>query len=204
VLAELAVRRGDADARERVADLAAHADRAAEPQRIAPVIELTTELALTDGVPIPGERFEQLAEQMRAHGGLRGRYAVRLAAWAAVAGIDIELDWPASGPYAAMLRRDWPAAADAFGELAWMYDRALMLSLLEHEEALVEAIQIARGLGAGPLTKRVTARMRKLGLRVPHGRERRRSPTRPDSPLASWRSWPSSPRGLPTRRSPSG
>ena len=70
VLAELAVRRGDADARERVADLAAHADRAGEPQRIAPVIELATELALTAGGPVPGERFEQLAEQMRAHGGL--------------------------------------------------------------------------------------------------------------------------------------
>ena len=115
VLAELAVRRGDADALERLADLAEHADRAGEPQRIAPVIELRTELAVTDGGPFPSEGFEQLANHMRAHGGLRGRYAVRLAAWAAVAGIDIELDWPASGPYAAMLRRDWQAAADAFG-----------------------------------------------------------------------------------------
>ena len=32
------------------------------------------------------ERFERLAELMRAHGGLRGRYAGRLAAWAAVGG----------------------------------------------------------------------------------------------------------------------
>jgi predicted ATPase/DNA-binding CsgD family transcriptional regulator len=169
VLAELAVRRGDADARERVADLAAHADRTGEPQRMMPVVELTTELALTGGGPITGERFGQLAEQMRAHGGLRGRFAVRLAGWAAVAGIDIEPERPASGPYAAMLRRDWPAAADAFGELGWVYDRALMLSLLDHESALAEALEIARGLGAAPLTKRVTARMRTLGLRVPHG-----------------------------------
>jgi DNA-binding CsgD family transcriptional regulator/tetratricopeptide (TPR) repeat protein len=169
VLAELAVRRGDADARNRLTDLAAHADRAEEPQRIMPVIELMTELSLTGGEPTPDERFEQLAGQLRARGGLRGRFAVRLAAWGAVAGIEIEVEAPASGPYAAMMRRDWRAAADEFGELGWVYDRALMLSLLDDQGALVEAIQIARRLSAAPLMKRVTARMRELGLRVPRG-----------------------------------
>jgi DNA-binding NarL/FixJ family response regulator len=51
-----------------------------------------------------------------------------------------------------------------------MYDRALMLSLLEEEDALVEAIDIARRFGAEPLTRRVAGRMRELGLRVPLGR----------------------------------
>jgi len=74
VLTELAVRRGDPDARERLSDLAGHADRAAEPQRIAPVIELTTELALTEGEPFPVERIERLAAQMSEQGGLRGRF----------------------------------------------------------------------------------------------------------------------------------
>ncbi len=68
-----------------------------------------------------------------------------------------------------MLRRDWLEAADAFGEVGWTYDRALMLSLLDDEEALVEAIEIARGLGAEPLTRRVAGRMRELGIRVPQG-----------------------------------
>ena len=172
VLAELAVRRGDPDARERVADLAAHADRAAEPQRLAPVIALSTELALTGDEPVPRERIERLAAQMRAHGGLTGRFAVQLAAFAAVAGIGIELDPPASGPYGAMARRDWRAAADEFGELGWGYDRALMLSLLDDEEALAEAIGTARRLGAAPLTKRVAERLRERGLRVPHGPRR--------------------------------
>ena len=67
------------------------------------------------------------------------------------------------------MRREWAAAGDAFGELGWLYDRALMLSLLDDEGALCEAIQIARSLGAAPLTKRVAARMRELDLRVPHG-----------------------------------
>ena len=44
-----------------------------------------------------------------------------------------------------------------------------MLSLLDEEEALVEAIEIARSLGAEPLTRRVAGRMRELGLRVPKG-----------------------------------
>src|SRR5204862_5386875 len=40
VLTELAVRRGDPDAADRLADLAAKADRAGELQRIVPVVEL--------------------------------------------------------------------------------------------------------------------------------------------------------------------
>ena len=68
-----------------------------------------------------------------------------------------------------MLRRDWLGAADAFGDVGWTYDRALMLSLLDDEQRLVESIEIARGLGAEPLTRRVAGRLRELGLRVPHG-----------------------------------
>ena len=173
VLAELAVRRGDPDASERLAELTVHADRAGEPQRIVPVIELIAEAALTSGEPIPTERFEGLAELIRAPDGLRGRYALRLAAWAAVAGVDIELDRPFSGPYAAMLARDWSAAADAFSELDWVYDRALMLSLVDDEAALAEAMEIARRLGAEPLTRRLTVRMRELGMRVPKGPRRK-------------------------------
>ena len=74
-----------------------------------------------------------------------------MAAWAAVAGIDIAFDRPMPAPHAAMLRRDWRAAADAFGDAGWTYDRALMLSLLDDEDALAEAIEIARGLGPTPL-----------------------------------------------------
>jgi DNA-binding NarL/FixJ family response regulator len=68
-----------------------------------------------------------------------------------------------------MRRRDWLGAADAFGQVGWLYDRALMLSLLEDEESLAEALEIARRLGAEPLTKRVAGRLRELGIRVPQG-----------------------------------
>ena len=172
VLAELAVRRGDADAADRVDDLAKHADRAAEPQRIMPAIELMAERALTEGEPMPAVWIERLADHLAANGALGARYGIRLAGWAAVAGIDVEPDWHDAGPYAAMHRKDWSAAADAFGAIGWGYDRALVLSLLDDEAALTEALQTARGLGAEPLARRITMRMRDLGMRVPRGPRR--------------------------------
>ena len=151
VLAELAVRRGDADARERVADLAAHADRAAEPQRLTPVIELTSELALTGGEPIPGRAHRRARRGMRAHGGLRGRFAARLAGWAAVAGSpDRARARRRGGPYARDGAPRLAGGRGRFGAIGWGHDRALMLSLLDDEGALAEAIGIARMLGAGP------------------------------------------------------
>ena len=169
VLTELAVRRGDADAAERLADLSAQAVRASEPQRLAPLVELEAEWALTTGAAMPVERLETLLDGTRPPGGLIGWGAIRVAAWAAVAGVPVELDPPKSAPHAAMLRQDWLGAADAFGEVGWGYDRALMLSLLEDEDSLNEALGIARGLGAVPLTHRIAERMRELGLRVPAG-----------------------------------
>jgi DNA-binding CsgD family transcriptional regulator len=118
---------------------------------------------------MPTDWIERLADHLAANGALGARFGVRLAGWAAVAGIDIEPDGRHAGPYAAMRRRDWPAAAESFGELGWVYDRALMLSLMDEQEALAEALQTARSLGAEPLTRRVATRMRELGMRVPRG-----------------------------------
>jgi DNA-binding CsgD family transcriptional regulator/tetratricopeptide (TPR) repeat protein len=169
VLAELAVRRGDPDASERLADLVAQADRTGELQRIAPALELAAEWSLTSGAPMPVERFEQLVARLPRRGALTGWGAMRVAGWASLAGARLELEAPQSPPHDAMLRHDWRGAADAFGEIGWAYDRALMLSLLDDEEPLAEALGIARGLGAGPLTRRVAGRMRELGMSVPRG-----------------------------------
>ena len=169
VLAELAVRRGDPDAAERLADLAAQAVRASEPQRLAPLVELETEWALTTGAPLPLELLETLLDEERPPGAMIGWGAVRVAACASVAGIPVELEPPKSAPHAAMLRQDWLGAAAAFGEVGWSYDRALMLSLLDDEDSLNESIGIARALGAEPLARRVAIRLRELGARVPQG-----------------------------------
>ena len=172
VLTELAVRRGDADAGARLADLTAHAERAAELQRVAPVVELMAERALSGDGRMPIERFEALADVIGPGGKLEGRFSMRLAGWAAVADVPIGPADRGSGPYAAMRRREWRAAAAAFGELGWGHDRALMLSLIDDEEALGEALETARLLGAVPLTRRVSERMRELGMRVPQGPRR--------------------------------
>ncbi len=169
VLTELAVRRGDPDAGALLADIAADADRAGDLQRVAPVLELRTERGLTGDGPLPADRLGKLVAALRAPGRPTGWGAVRMAAWAAVAGAETELDDHSSVLFSAMHARDWRGAADAFGDVGWTYDRALMLSLLDDEESLAESIAIARALGAEPLTRRVTVRMRELGMSVPRG-----------------------------------
>src|SRR5262249_15883641 len=114
VRGEVAGRRGDAEALEWLIELTAYADRADELQRIAPVLELAAEWALTNDEPLPVARIEQLVERIQ-NGGLCGDGAMRIVAWAAVAGIETEFDRPMAGPYAAMAGPDWPAAAGAVG-----------------------------------------------------------------------------------------
>ncbi len=166
LLTELAIRRGDPEAADLLADVAAQAERTKEePGPSVRALELATEWALTTGTPMPTERLAQQLAKARPG----GRWGIRLAAWASVAGLDVEFDQSFPASHAAMARGDWRAAADIYAEFGWPYDRALMLSLLDEEEALVEALEIARTLGAEPLTKRVMRRLRELGFRVPQG-----------------------------------
>ena len=80
VLAELAVRRGDADAAERLDDLVAQADETGEIQRLIPVVELAIEQALTGDRPMPEHRIEQLLAAVRTRGRERGWSGARVAA----------------------------------------------------------------------------------------------------------------------------
>jgi DNA-binding CsgD family transcriptional regulator len=169
VAAELAVRRGDDDAPELLGRVAALAYRTGELQRIGPILELETVAAICgDGLP-PVERFEALVGAIEYRGEAAGPCAARIAAWAAVVGVHIPLPRQLPAPYEAMLDGDWGRAADAFGAIGWTFDRAFFLSFLDDEDALGEAIGIARALGAAPLTRHVARRMRTLGLKVPRG-----------------------------------
>lgn len=76
------------------------------------------------------------------------------------------------GPHAAMATADWAGAAAAFGKAGWDHDRALMLSLLDDQASLADALTICRRLDAPPLEDRVSRRMRALGYRVPRGPQR--------------------------------
>jgi ATP/maltotriose-dependent transcriptional regulator MalT len=170
VLSELAVRRGDPEADSELASLAAQAERTGELQRLAPVIELQVESALLSGAPMPCRRIEALLDEVRqTRESFNGWGAVRLAVIASVVGIEVDVETSGSPALDAVLRQDWRGAADAYGEVGWGYDRALMLSLLDDEEALAEALAITRELGAEPLARRVAGRMRELGATVPRG-----------------------------------
>jgi DNA-binding CsgD family transcriptional regulator/tetratricopeptide (TPR) repeat protein len=169
VLTELAVRRGDPDAAERLADVAEQADATRELQRIGPVLELQVEWALTGGGQMPVERLRSALDAAAAGRDVPGWGLTRLAAAAALAGLPVDLGDASASPYAAMARREWAGAADAFGEVGWAYDRALLLSLLDDEAALREALETARRFGAAPLGERVATRLRRLGLTVPRG-----------------------------------
>ena len=59
----------------------------------------------------------------RRAGGSAAGTASALAGWAAVAGLEVDVDGRRAGPHAEMHRGDWQAAADGFGELGWGYDR---------------------------------------------------------------------------------
>jgi DNA-binding CsgD family transcriptional regulator len=165
VLAELAVRRGDDDADDRLAALWTKAEQTAELQRLAPLLELSVERALLRGDPPPSDVLLEHLAGSPPH----AEDVVRLAAWASVAGIQTAIAAPAPTPWEPMLRRDWCAAADAFADAGWQYDRALMLSLAGDGAALLDAIGIAHALGAAPLARRVAQQLRALGLRVPRG-----------------------------------
>jgi DNA-binding CsgD family transcriptional regulator len=169
VLTELALRRGDADAGERLADLADQADRTGELQHIEPVLELELERALLFGEPMPVERVARAHALIGPRERTIGWEGGRLLGWSRLAGVEAAFEARMPAPHAAMAAGDWRSAADAFGAVGWTYDRALMLSLLDDDAALREALELARQLGAEPLAERITRRMRELGHRVPRG-----------------------------------
>jgi DNA-binding CsgD family transcriptional regulator len=169
VVAERAVRRGDADADERLAALVDLVDRTGKLSHIAPVLELEVERALTTGGPMPADRFEEVANVVGSQALAAGCAAGRVAAWAAVCGLPVRFAGKAPAPHAAMIAHDWQRAAEAFGAVGWRHDQALLLSLGGSEEALTEALDIARSLGSGPLEQRLVRRLRELGFSVPRG-----------------------------------
>jgi predicted ATPase/DNA-binding CsgD family transcriptional regulator len=164
VLAELAVRRGDPDARDRLAELSDQAERTAEPQRLLPVFQLETELAFTTGVAIPQERVDKARSMIERASGWSSASA---AAWAAMSGVDVQFQCDVPGAYSLMIEKNWAEAAEAIAEIGWDYERALVLSLLEDQSSLSDALSIARRLGARPLEEKVIRRLKELGFPVP-------------------------------------
>ncbi|HEU5363158.1 MAG TPA: AAA family ATPase [Gaiellaceae bacterium] len=164
VLAELAVRRGDDGADERLRELHVRAWRTGDVARVIPVLALLAESSLLDRARELGELEELFRQPVQER-----RLTVTLGAAAALAGLEVDVAGPATSPFTHVAARDWRAAADAYREAGWSYDRALALTLTDDPEALAVALETARSLGAAPLARRATRRLRTLGLRVPRG-----------------------------------
>lgn len=168
-LTELAVRRGDPDAGDRLAALAEEAYRTRELKRLGPVLELQIEWALTRDEPLPVASFEQVLATVGDEPARSGYGGARLAAWGTVLGLPTVFRGKAPFPHAAMMRQNWAEAAAGFGAVGWRYDRALMLSCCDDEPALAEAMEIARAFGATPLLDRVSRKLRATGRMIPRG-----------------------------------
>ena len=169
VMAELSLRHGSDDVDDVLSELADDVDRTRELQRIQPVLELQVEHALLRGAPMPVDRFRQVrrivgSEPLRA-GGLAGRFW----AYAALCRMPSDFTGRSSSPHAAMRMHDWRGAADAFGDVGWWYDRAMLLSVEGSMEALREAMTIARDLGAPRLEEHLSRRLQGNGRPVPRG-----------------------------------
>lgn len=178
VRAEKAVRFGHEDADGLLEGVVEVAERTGELKRVEPVLELEVERALTCGRPLPRHRFRQVQELVGHHP--EGWAAGRMAAWASLCGLTAPPPAPdeMAAPHAAMVVKDWRAAAEAFGAVGWQHDQALMLSLLPTRAALRESLDIARRCGAAAVEHRAAQQLRRLGHTVPRG-PRRSSRTNP-------------------------
>ena len=89
-------------------------------------------------------------------------------------GIPVALPGPVAEPYAALLAEDWAAAAIYWEKQGRPYRHALALAASDDADALVRALGIAEGLGAGAL--RPAARAAAAARRHPRAARARRRP----------------------------
>ena len=169
VLARLLVRRGADDADEwlsRAWDLARRADVLTV---LAPTALAAVEHAWLTGAPeLADEPARLLAARLQRPGveRFRGellRYLRRLGQAA-----DPFPGCPEE--FAAGLRGDWQAAADAWATVGDPYAQALELAESSDPDTVIAALATLDGLGAGPAATLVRRRLRALGVqRIPRG-----------------------------------
>jgi DNA-binding CsgD family transcriptional regulator/Tfp pilus assembly protein PilF len=164
----LRARRGDLGAEALLQNTLDLALETQELQRIAPMIAAHAEVAW-----LHGDLASRQAEIERVFALAQARHYSRaqgeLGYWLWRAGALNQLPPECDSPYALQIAGDWRGAADAWERLGCPWERALAL-LDGDATALQEALEIARRLGAYPLTQVILKRLRKQGVRgVPRG-----------------------------------
>lgn len=171
-LGRLRARRGDGDPWPELDEALELAERTATLQRVAPVRAARAEARF-----LAGESEQAAIEAAACYDLARAHehpwHVGELAYWqhAAEQAFDLGRQEPATiaTPYAHEFRGDLTAAAAAWEALGCPYEMARTLSASALNEPLERARVTLQGLGAEPLLKLVTAKMRTLGYPVPRG-----------------------------------
>jgi DNA-binding CsgD family transcriptional regulator len=168
----LQARRGDPGAAATLQEATEQAFATSELQWVAPVAAARAEYAWLHGddrrAAEEAAGVLELAEQARHRW-----FAGELAFWLRLAGGSPPIPAVAAEPHRLLLAGDWRAAADAWRELGFPYQRALTLACGDQDAALLEALAILDGLGARQAAQRLRRQLRRRGtLRVPRGPNR--------------------------------
>jgi DNA-binding NarL/FixJ family response regulator len=89
----------------------------------------------------------------------------RLAFWRVLGGLEPMVQGGGDDPYALAVAGEWGQAAAVFDGRELPYEAALSRGEVGTEEALLSAVAQLRSMGAGPATKLMYARLRRLGVR---------------------------------------
>ncbi|MGD9959251.1 ATP-binding protein [Nocardioides sp.] len=166
VMAQLAVRTGDAPADELFAQVLPMVEGMQEPQRVGPTAAARCEAAWVAGDPGAAAAIAAEAWPVVAAGDCpwnRGTVATWLSP-----GTPVAPGLPP--PYVAELAGDWRAAAEFWANAGCPFDQALALARSGEPELVTEAVPIFDRLGADAAAARARAVLRAAGATVPRAR----------------------------------
>jgi DNA-binding CsgD family transcriptional regulator len=167
-LAQLAVRRGDDDAEALLAAARENAERSRNLHALVPTAAALAERGWLTGDPGRGDLARTLLPRLESRGHERERG--ELARWLHRLGDPVGPSDGCPPEYAAGLRGDWRAAADAWSAIGAPYERALELVDSGEPEPMREALAVLDRLGAAPAAALTRRRLRAAGvLSVPRG-----------------------------------
>jgi DNA-binding CsgD family transcriptional regulator len=167
-LALLAVRQGRADAETLLARARDNAERAQNLHALVPTAVALIERGWLSGDPARGDMARGLLPRLHSRG--RERERGELTRWLRRLGDPLGPFPGCPDEYAAGLRGDWRAAAEAWAAVGAPYERALELLESGEPEPMLEALAVFDGLGAAPAAAATRRRLRAAGVdRVPRG-----------------------------------
>ncbi|HEX7301035.1 MAG TPA: AAA family ATPase [Solirubrobacteraceae bacterium] len=162
-------RRGDPHQWPPLDDALALVEPAHELQRLAPVAAARAEAAWLEGAPHKIADATGSAFELALRRGAKWPVG-ELACWRWRAGLLDEPPAAAAEPYALEIAGEWRRAAALWQEIGCPYEAALALASGDDDDALRQALDQLRALGARPAAAIVARRLRERGVRgLPRG-----------------------------------